>query len=157
MTGGEVRHLRSPFGDRAYAAAAGAYAAATPDGWEHGVHAAIRGLFDFLTAEAPRTDACIVDHCGAGPQALARRDAAIGRFTELLRPGFEAAPTPPPPIIAEAICGGIYELVRSHVLEDRLEQLPAAAPDATIVALAPFMGTSAAIDLANSTKVQTGR
>lgn len=149
MTIGDMSPPGGSFTDEAFAATAGAYAGA-PGGWEVAIQSAIGSLFDFLAGRPDQTTACIVADCGAGPEALARRDEIIDRFVELLRPGFAASPTPPPPVVAEAIGGGIYELVRSHVLERRLEDLPSAVPNATVVALAPFMGMDGAIALVGS-------
>lgn len=141
------------FADQAFAVAADAFAG-TAESWERGVQAAIAELFDFLAQRAGETKACVVTDCGGGAEALARRDRTIERFTQLLQPGFSAATAPPPPVVAEAIGGGIYELVRGHVLERRLEHLPSAAPDATVIALSPFIGPDGAAALASSTSLQ---
>ncbi|HEX2071765.1 MAG TPA: hypothetical protein VHF90_08990 [Thermoleophilaceae bacterium] len=156
MSGGGSPPPAESFADQAFAAAASAYAD-TPESWERAVQAAIAGLFEFLVERPRQTRACIEADCGAGPPALARRDRAIERFTELLAPGFAAAPAPPPAIVAEAIAGGIYELIRSYVLEGRLHELPDVVPDATVVALSPFLGAAGAVDLVSSTKLRTGR
>jgi hypothetical protein len=156
MTAGGAWPPGESFADQAFATAADAYAS-TPESWARAVHAAIAGLFEFLADQAPRTRACIVDDCGASPESLARRDRVVDRFTELLSPGFAIAESPPPRVVAEAIGGGIYELVRGHVLERRLRDLPAAVPDATVVALSPFLGAEAAMELASSTNVQASR
>jgi len=153
MTGGGAAPPSDSFADRAFAAASDAYAC-TSESWGLAVRAAIAGLFGFLAEHARETRACIVEDCGAGPGALGHRDRAIERFTELLQPGFMTASTPPPEIVADAITGGIYELVRGHALEHRLDELPGAVADATVVALLPFLGAAAAIDLAYS-KVHT--
>lgn len=138
------------FADEAFAATAEAYASA-PGSWEHAVQAAIARLFDFLATRAEQAESCLVGDSGTARAELRRRDELLDRFTSLLQPGFAAAPTPPPELVAEAIGGGIFEIVRGHALERRLGSLPEAAPDATIVALAPFMGMSGAIDLTHST------
>jgi hypothetical protein len=156
MTAGGALHPPDSFADQAWAATADAYSR-TPDSWELAVREAITGLFGFLALRPEETEACIVGTCGTGSHALAYRDRVIERFTSLLEPGFAAAATPPPAVVAEAIGGGIYEIVRDHVLERRVDLLPQAAPDAALVALAPFMGTREAIDLASATKAQTRR
>jgi hypothetical protein len=156
MTPGGAPPLGGSFADRAFAAAAEAYAG-VPDRWEGAVQAAIAALFDFLVDQPAQTRACVVGECGAGPDALARRDEVLDRFADLLLPGFEAARKPPPPVVAEAIAGGIYELVRSHVLARRLDELPDATPDATVVALTPFLGAADAIQLASTKNVQATR
>jgi hypothetical protein len=149
MTGEAMAPGAGSFADEAFTTTASAYASAS-GGWEVAIQSAIGSLFDFLAGRPDQTTACIVADCGAGPEALARRDRVIDRFVELLRPGFAASTTPPPPVIAEAIGGGIYELIRSHVLERRLDELPGAVPNATIVALSPFMGMDDALALIGS-------
>jgi hypothetical protein len=141
----------SSFADEAFAAAASAYADAR-ESWELAIRAGIAGLFGFLAARPQQTSACIVGGLRGGPGALAGQDRLIERFAELLAPGFDVAPTPPPPIVTEAIGGGIYAIVRGYVLERRLDELPAAAPDATFVALSPFLGSANAVELANATR-----
>lgn len=140
--------------DQAFAVTATAYAG-TPERWELAVHAGIAALFGFLAERPTRIAACIVEDWGSGPTGLAQRDRTIDRFTSLLQHGFETAPAPPPAVVAEAIGGGIYEIVRGHAREGRLAELPAAVPDATVVALAPFVGQAAANELARTTKVQS--
>lgn len=149
MTGEGTSPPGGSFVDEAFAVTASAYADA-PGGWETSIQTAIGSLFGFLAQRPDQTTACIVADCGTGPGALGQRDTVIDRFVELLRPGFAASATPPPPVVAEAIGGGIYELVRGHVLERRLEELPGAVPDATIVALSPFMGVDGALALVGS-------
>jgi hypothetical protein len=149
MTTGGIAPRGDSFADAAFAATATAYADA-PGGWESAIQSALGGLFDFLAERPDQTAACIVADCGAGPETLAQRDETIARFVELLRPGFAASATPPPPVVAEAIGGGIYELVRNHVLERRLHDLPGAVADATIVALSPFVGMDGALALVGS-------
>lgn len=134
------------FADHAFEAASYAYRD-SPDGWEHAIHAAIAALFAFLASRPAQTQACVVGACGAGSGALAHRERTIDRFTDLLRPGFAMAAAPPPPaVVAEGIGGGIYELVRSHVLERRLDELPDATSNAAIIALSPFLGADRALD-----------
>jgi hypothetical protein len=143
------------FEDEAFAATAAAYARGD-EIWERSVQVAIAGLFAFLAKHADRTKACIVGEHGAGIAAQGARDRAVARFVALLDQGFER-PDAPPPVVAEAIGGGVYEIVRGHVLERRLADLPAAVPEATIVALSPFVGPERAFELARTENVHASR
>jgi hypothetical protein len=145
-----------PLEDQAFAAAANAYAQ-SPGHWERAVGAAIAALFRFLANRPGATTACVVEHGADGRDAVVRRDRLILRFTVLLDPAFESAEVQPPEVVAEAIGGGIYEIVRGHAREGRLAALPDAIPDAIVVALSPFVGPDAAAELASSTNVQTER
>lgn len=146
---------RGSFADEAYAATAAAYAS-SPDDWEVAVREAIAGLFGFLSGRSGQTKACVVGDHGLGLPAIASRDRDIERFVALLRHGYDG-PRSPPAVVAEAIGGGIYELVRSHVLDRRLDELPAAAPAATVIALSPFVGNKRANEVAGLGNVQTMR
>jgi hypothetical protein len=134
--------------DRAFAACANA-CSSSPDRWAGSVRAAIDALFELLSSHPDQARACLADD-SSGRDALARRDRMLDRFAELLRPGFAIAATPPPTVVADAITGGIYEIVRGHVLDGRLGELPAAVPDATVVALSPFVGMGDALAVAES-------
>ena len=147
---------RVAFGDETFTATANAYAS-VPDSWERGIQAAIAALFEFLAERPADTEACLVNDGNGGPDSLDRRDQTIGRFVALLQPGFATAPSPPPPIVAQAIAGGIYELIRRHAIDRRLDELPRAAGDATLVALTPFMGADRAAELALSAPRSWGR
>lgn len=151
MTAESTVPARQSFADEAFAAAADSYAGVSGS-WELAIQSAIVGLFRFLADRPDQTNACIAEDFGSGTPALARRDHTINRFVKLLSPGFAAADAPPP-VVAEAIGGGIYEVVRSHVLERRLAELPAAAPNAMIVALSPFVGFDDALELAAAENV----
>jgi hypothetical protein len=153
MTLGDGWPPADSFADQAFAVAAAAYAR-TPDSWELAVGAAITDLFGFLSSRPAQTRSCVGDDQeAASPMALARRDAVVARFTTLLRPGFSRGSSPPP-VVAEAVGGGIYELVRGYALERRLEELPAAVPDATVVVLSPFLGPDGAFEIAEGASVR---
>ncbi len=155
MTPNGAGHPAGSLEDEAFAATAEAYAGEA-GGWERAVQVALARLFAFLAANPTRTTACIVGAHGAGSTALAQRDRAVARFTALLSQGF-AQTGAPPPLVAEAIGGGVYEIVRGHVLERRLSQLPAAVPEATVVTLAPLIGSTRAAKLARTENAQTTR
>jgi hypothetical protein len=129
--------------DAAFAATAEVYAG-TPGSWAEGVGAAIAALFDFLAARPDAVAGCVLAESG-------QDDRTLERFTALLAPGFETAPEPPPPVVAEAVGSAILELVRLHAVEGRLAELPHATADAIVVALVPFVGVEAANALARST------
>ncbi len=141
------------FADEAYAATAAAYARA-PGEWEVAVREAIAGLFGFLSGRSGETNDCVAAEHARGLPAIAMRDHDIARFVALLQQDYEG-PSSPPAVVAEAIGGGIYEIVRSHALDRRLDELPASAPAATVIALSPFVGSERANEVAALGNVQT--
>jgi hypothetical protein len=135
------------FVDRAFRAAADAYVAC-PASWERATRSALAELLAFLARQPEQTETCVAISPGDHPAALVRRDEVVERFAALLRPGFGIPPQPPPSVVAEAIGGGILELIRIHVEERRVEELPDALPSATVLALTPFVGPERAEQLA---------
>jgi hypothetical protein len=136
-----------PFADRAFRLATAAYAASAAS-WERGIQSALAELLAFLARQPEQTQTCVAIASNEHPAVPMYRDQVIGRFTTLLSPGFAIPLKPPPPVVAEAIGWGILELIRIHVEERRIEDLPNALPDATLIALTPFVGPAGAEQVA---------
>jgi AcrR family transcriptional regulator len=73
----------------------------------------------------------LIEVLGAGPEALARRDAVHQKFAERLEEGFEAVRggvegslPAPAPFVFRAAVGAIHELVTRELLEGGPEALP---------------------------------
>lgn len=141
------RALDSSFANRAFRVAADAYQA-SPAGWAPAIRSALAELLAFLADQREQTETCVAIAPGEHPAALARRDEVVEQFTSLLDPGFAIPAQPPPPVVAEAVGGGILELIRIHVEERRVGDLPSALPHATLIALTPFVGAKRAGELA---------
>lgn len=139
--------LDDSFADRAFRVAANAYDASS-EGWEWATRAALAELLAFLARQPEQTETCMAVDPGEHRAALMHRDRVVERFAALLRPGFAIPPQPPPPVVAEAIGGGILELIRIYVEERRVDDLPSALPSATLIALTPFVGSERAERLA---------
>lgn len=133
--------------EQALSATAGAYMKA-PGNWADGICAALEALLDSIAGSPTMARMCLVEVMRAGPSALERRDRALGRFAELLEPGYALNPDPPPNVVSEAIGGSVYELISSRVVEHRVESLPESLPDATVIVLSPFVGSELAERLA---------
>jgi AcrR family transcriptional regulator len=133
--------------EQAYAVSADAYVQ-TQGSWAEAVHAALAQLLEFLAGCPELTRMCIVEALYAGSPALEHRDHVLARFADFLEPGYAQSPSPPPEVVSEAISGGVYELIRAQAVERRLEALPAALPEATVIALSPFVGSAEAERLA---------
>jgi AcrR family transcriptional regulator len=133
--------------EQAYTASADAYMR-TPGSWGEAVHAALAELLGFLAGSPELTRMCVVEVLYAGSPALERRDRVLARFAGFLEPGYAESPNPPPEVVSEAISGGVYELIRAHAMERRVESLPHSLPEATVIALSPFVGSAEAERLA---------
>ena len=95
--------------------------------WDDAVLAALRAFLDVLAAEPAFARLAIVEAPAAGPRAIARRDALVGRFAELFDDARMRADgaIAPPPLVAQAIAGGIHELVYSRLVRGEADDLPA--------------------------------
>ncbi|NLT07093.1 MAG: TetR/AcrR family transcriptional regulator [Solirubrobacterales bacterium] len=131
---------------QAYAASAPPFQRA-PD-WPHGVRAALEGLLTYLAREPDWAYSAVVEVLAVGAPGIARRDAAIEKFTRMLEPGFEEAPDLAP-VAREAIGGAIFETLYNRIRERDSRKLLDLLPTVTFLALAPFIGADAAVAVAN--------
>lgn len=94
--------------------------------WEDALERAYDALLRTLAAEPDFAHLGVVDVLAAGPRAIARRDAALGRFARFIdhtRERAEGAATPPA-LVGQAIVGGIHELVYSQIARGDATRLP---------------------------------
>jgi AcrR family transcriptional regulator len=116
------------------------------DDWPRAVAGGLRALIDYLSSEPAHAHLTLVDTFGASPEAIEIRDTALHAFAAYLSPGYELAPKDAalPTIAAEAIAGGIWQVLHHYIENERIAELPAAAPQIIYVALTPFLGPKAA-------------
>jgi AcrR family transcriptional regulator len=101
------------------------------------LRAGIRAYLQFMASEPELARMCIVEVLAAGPQALARRNAAMRMFAEIIEdniheliPGCRRAA-----LASEMIVGGIHEVVFRRILADRIDELPGLADDLLVTIL----------------------
>ncbi len=130
--------------------AVGAYQGREEDDWPRAVAAGIRALLEYLASEPAHAHLTLVDTFAANPRAIATREAAMASFRAYLAPGFELAPehAQVPQVTAEAVVGGIWQVLHHYIEKDAAAQLPELAPQLTYFALAPFLGAGRAADVA---------
>ncbi len=97
--------------------------------WETGLARAYAALLAALAAEPDFARLGIVEVLAAGPRALERRDATLRQFMRFVDDTRARAETAvvPPALVAQAIAGGIYELVYSRIVRGETQALPALA------------------------------
>jgi AcrR family transcriptional regulator len=117
-----------------------AYASA--DGWTQKVHDGLRMFLMSLAAEPAFARMCIVEVVAAGPEARARRDAAIRVFVDFLEPGRNEAPKGlvVPELAGEVVVGGLYEVIHTRLLRDAADELLTLLPELLYSALMPYIG-----------------
>jgi AcrR family transcriptional regulator len=117
--------------------------------WPGAVRVALGTTCDFLAAEPAFARMRIVATYGAGPRAIAQRDAAgLELLGTLLGPAFDDSPEIDP-IVLEVIVGAIYGTIYDRLRAGGAETLPRLAPLLTYLALAPFLGAEQACSVAN--------
>jgi hypothetical protein len=124
-----------------------AYRASEHD-WPQAVAGGIRALVDYLCSEPAHAHLTLVDTFAASPEAIATRESSIAAFRAYLAPGFDCADDELPPIVAEAIVGGIWQVLHHYIERDRTEELCDAAPQLVYFALTPFLGAEEAASIA---------
>ncbi len=120
------------------------------DSWADGVAAGLSALVGYVESEPSHAHLTLVDTLGASPEAIEIREVALAAFTEYLRPGFEAGNPDGevPEIAAEAVAGGIWQVLHHYIEHQRMHELLGAAPQIVYLALNPFIGTEAAAEAA---------
>ncbi len=122
------------------------------DDWPQAVAAGLRALIDYLASEPAHAHLTLVDTFGASPEAIEIRDAALHAFAAYLDPGYKwvskEVVADIPAIAAEAIAGGIWQVLHHYIENERIAELPEAAPQIIYLALTPFLGAKEAAKVA---------
>jgi AcrR family transcriptional regulator len=110
--------------------------------WPRAVAAGTRALTGYLASEPAHAHLTLVDTFAACPQAIEIRDAGMHAFATYLEPGYELNPAggSVPPIAAEAIVGGIWQVLYDYIEDDCIDELRGTAPQLAYLALTPFLG-----------------
>jgi AcrR family transcriptional regulator len=126
---------------QALAVTVDAYQAQQED-WPRAAQAGIHALLDYLASEPAHAHLSVVDTFAACPEAIEIRNSTLRAFAAYLDPAYELARgrKDVPPIAAEAIAGGIWQVLHYYVENDCLAELVGAAPQLTYFALTPFLG-----------------
>ncbi|HEX9482735.1 MAG TPA: TetR/AcrR family transcriptional regulator [Solirubrobacteraceae bacterium] len=123
---------------------------AHPEDWPRAVAAGLGALLGYLASEPAHAHLTVVDTFAASPETIAIREDANAAFSSYLAPGFKlaaargggptAAGEPPGELAAEAVVGGIWQVLHDYVARGAAAALPGAAPQLSYFALAPFIG-----------------
>lgn len=129
-----------------YAIVVEAYTRA-PDDFER-LRDSIDTFLRFLAAEPAFADMCIVEVLAAGPKAIERRDHLMRDFATMFDTAGRglAGEDVPPPLTAEAIVGGIYEVIYKRVLRETTASLPELLPELLYFGVVPYLGPPATRD-----------
>jgi AcrR family transcriptional regulator len=123
--------------------------------WPDGIRAGFGALCNFLASRPALAKLVMMEVYAAGSTAIERRAEALRPIGDLSEEGFSRAPDTPP-IVAEAIAGGVYTLAYRQIRDRGPRALPALAPICTYIALAPFLGAEEACVVANGSGQKRG-
>jgi AcrR family transcriptional regulator len=121
-------------------------AAAGEKSWRGKLRAGLGAILDFLDAEPDIGRAVIVEVHAAGPEALARRAAAMKEvtdFIDLARRDLKEGETPPA-IASEGIVAGIHAVVHSRLSTGAGDGFRQLLPEFMYFAVLPYFGAETA-------------
>jgi AcrR family transcriptional regulator len=95
------------------------------------LRAGIGAYLQFLATDPQVAQMGIIEVMAAGPRAIARRNAAMALFAEIIEENIHhlVHSCRRPELTAEIIVGGIHEVVFSRVLASRTSELPGLTDD----------------------------
>jgi AcrR family transcriptional regulator len=126
--------------------------------WPGGVASGMDALMEYVCSEPSHAHLTLVDTFGASPQAIEIRESALQAFTAYLQPGFTNAPAglDVPEVAAEAVAGGIWQVLHHYIEQRRVHELCDATAQLIFLTLNPFIGPQAAAETARQrTSVQS--
>jgi AcrR family transcriptional regulator len=123
---------------------------AQQDDWPRATQAGVHALIDYLASEPAHAHLSLVDTFAACPEAIEIRNSTLKAFATYFDPAYEMVRgrVDVPAVAAEAIAGGIWQVLHHYVENDCLAELPSVAPQLTYFALTPFVGPAAAAKVA---------
>jgi AcrR family transcriptional regulator len=123
-----------------------AAAAAEEGSWIGKLRAGLGALLDFLDAEPDVARALVVEVHAAGPEALAKRSAAMGRVNHFLDQAREVGgqSESPPPIAGEGIAAGIHAVIHSRLATGSSDGFRQLLPEFMYFAVLPYFGAELA-------------
>jgi AcrR family transcriptional regulator len=121
-------------------------AAAGETEWTGKLRAGLGALLDFLDAEPDVGRGIVVEVHAAGPEALAKRAAAMQRASVFLDQAREVAgeSESPPPIAGEGIAAGIHAVIHSRLATRAGEGFRQLLPEFMYFAVLPYFGAERA-------------
>lgn len=116
-----------------------------PD-WPKAIEAALQAQLGFFAAEPAFAHLALVDALSASERSSALLAQGVSAYVPMFAPGRGEVDSPKPPaaIAAEAVASTLHEMCFKYVFEGRARELATLVPQATFVALAPFVGGKAA-------------
>jgi AcrR family transcriptional regulator len=120
--------------------------------WTDKVGAGLGALLKLVAAHPNVARACMVEALTAGPEASARHEAALKRFSPLLRPGRELNPRADrlPETLEDTLAGGVLWVLNQRLIAGEADRIRALLPETLEFLLRPYVGEDEAAREAGS-------
>jgi AcrR family transcriptional regulator len=117
--------------------------------WHERIWRALQTLLALIAANPAMSHLRLVECYTAGPAAIRRAEEIVHSFTIFLEEGYRTSPQAEglPRLFSQTISGAIFELIQHEVVAGRSEEIPARLPQLAYVAIAPFLGPAATVEL----------
>jgi AcrR family transcriptional regulator len=113
--------------------------------WAENVRLGITALTEIIASEPAAGKLACVDILIAYPHMTGRVDEANFSYIELLDIGDTGNyPNMPPPVVREAVVGGLFELMHDYILRGHPERLPDLVDHMMYFLITPFAGSEVA-------------
>jgi AcrR family transcriptional regulator len=119
------------------------------EAWQDRVWSAALPMLEYIASVPDLTTLDFIESYTAGAAAIRRSFESRMAYTLFLEEGYRQRPEEEgvPRLASEAIAGAILELLRSCTVHGRIADIRELAPQAVYIALAPFIGPAAALEL----------
>jgi AcrR family transcriptional regulator len=117
--------------------------------WPARIHAGLRTLCAIVAAEPALAHLRILAPYTAGPEAIERAQQTAMLFAAFLEEGYSHRPRAEqmPRACSAAIIDAVFEIIRAEIAAGRAGELSHQAPLLSYIAIAPFTGAQAAVQL----------
>jgi len=120
-------------------------AGASASSWQGGVHRASVALCAHIARQPAPARLPLAEIVAAGQEGMRCRERLIAAAAERLRAAAPSAQRPGE-LVTEASAGAIWGILEHHVAAGRARSLPHAAATLSLLAIAPAVGVSAAVE-----------
>jgi AcrR family transcriptional regulator len=126
-------------------------AAGSFESWPHRVRAGLAAFLEYVAEEPTIAKTCMVEALAAGPSSVKLYEEFQQVFVSLLRLGRDTSPHREelPETMEEAIVGGVFWIVYQRLLDADPAAVAGLLPELVEFALAPYLGSKAARELAD--------
>jgi len=117
--------------------------------WPERIYAGLRALSAIIAAEPALAHLRIVAPYAAGPEAIERAQQTTMLFAAFLEEGYAQRPEAErlPRTCSATIVDAVFEIIRSQIAAGRAGELARRVPQLAYLAIAPFTGPQAAVQL----------